>query len=56
MAADIQFPLDVAAALGILHSLTSARAAPIYLSQRNYPASDEPNLSLLFDRFERWHT
>jgi len=45
----------VAAALAILHSLTTARAAPINFSQKR-AADDEAQLGVIFDRFERWQT
>jgi hypothetical protein len=48
-------PLDVSAGLAILHTLITARAAPINLSQRKYPLTDEANLARILSRFERWH-
>ena len=53
--AALQAPLDVSAGLAILHTLITARAAPINLSQRRYPLTDEANLAPILDRFERWH-
>ena len=41
--------------LAVLHTITTARAAPINLSQRKVEITDEAKLSLLFDRFARWH-
>lgn len=51
----LQAPLDISGILAILHSLTTARAAPINLSQRKYEPTDEANLALVLDRFEFWH-
>ncbi|HEU5346910.1 MAG TPA: hypothetical protein VFU60_21360 [Ktedonobacterales bacterium] len=51
----VAWPIYVAAALSILHSLTTARAAPINFSQRRV-ADDEARLEVIFDRFERWQT
>jgi hypothetical protein len=51
----LQAPLDVSGGLAFLHSLITARAAPINLSQRKYPLTDETNLARVLDRFERWH-
>ncbi|MGH2504676.1 MAG: hypothetical protein ACRDID_19375 [Ktedonobacterales bacterium] len=45
----------VAAALAILHSLTTARAAPTNFSQKRV-ADDDAQLAVIFDRFERWQT
>ena len=35
--------------------VTGVRAAPILLSQREVPHGDEPRLTVLFERFQRWH-
>ena len=51
----VAWPIYVAAALSILHSLTTARAAPTNFSQKRV-ADDEAQLGLIFDRFERWQT
>ena len=50
-----RLPLVLAGLLAIAHSLTTARAAPINLSQRSSPG-DEEALKRIFDRFERWQT
>jgi hypothetical protein len=47
-------PVLVAGGLAIAHSFTTARAAPINLSQRS--AEDETVLAGVFQRFERWQT
>jgi hypothetical protein len=49
------WPIYAAAALSILHSLTTARAAPINFSQKRV-ADDDAQLAVIFDRFERWQT
>ncbi|MGH7024688.1 MAG: hypothetical protein ACREEB_14015 [Caulobacteraceae bacterium] len=51
----LQTPLDASAVLAVLHSLVTARAAPINLSQRKYALTDEGNLGRVLDQFERWH-
>lgn len=51
----LQTPLDISAVLAILHSLVTARAAPINLSQRKYRPSDGANLARVLDRFAFWH-
>jgi hypothetical protein len=51
----LQAPLDISGILAILHSLATARAAPINLSQRKYAPTDEANLARVLDRFEFWH-
>jgi hypothetical protein len=51
----LQIPLDISASLAILHSLVTARAAPINFSQRKYQFADEVNLARVLDQFERWH-
>jgi hypothetical protein len=48
-------PLYVAAALAVLHSLVTTRAAPTNFSQRRV-AGDQAALAHVFDRFERWQT
>lgn len=48
-------PMYVAAALSVLHSLATARAAPTNFSQRGADG-DEQRLAAIFDRFERWQT
>jgi hypothetical protein len=44
----------VAAAAAILHSLATARAAPVNFQQRA-AQGDEARLSRIIDTFERWH-
>ena len=51
----VAWPIYAAAALSILHSLATARAAPTNFSQRRV-ADDEAQLGVIFDRFERWQT
>jgi hypothetical protein len=48
-------PLDVAAALAVLHSLVTTQAAPTNFSQRR-AVGDEAALARIFNRFERWQT
>jgi hypothetical protein len=55
IAATAQMPLDLSGILAVMHSLVTARAAPINLSQRNYPVDDEANLARVLDSFARWH-
>jgi hypothetical protein len=50
-----RLPLLLAGLLAVAHSFTTARAAPINLSQRS-AAGDEAALRRIFDRFERWQT
>jgi hypothetical protein len=50
-----RLPLVLAGLLAIAHSLMTARAAPINLSQRS-AAGDEQALKRIFDRLERWQT
>lgn len=50
-----QVPLDISGTLGVLHSLATAIAAPINLSQRHYALTDESNLSRILNSFERWN-
>jgi hypothetical protein len=51
----LQLPLDVSGIFGILHSLATARAAPVNLSQRRYSLNDEADLARVLDRFGRWN-
>ena len=55
---NLALPLYLAAAASLAHSFTTSRAAPIMLSQRHIAATaeNEPKLTALFDRFERWQT
>ena len=48
-------PLYIAAVLSVLHSLVTARAAPLLMSQRRYKADaeGEDSLMALFNRFAR---
>jgi hypothetical protein len=46
--------LYISALLAILHSVTTARAAPNMLSLR-HPTSDEARLAETFNRFAKWH-
>jgi hypothetical protein len=46
-------PLDLAAALAVLHSLATTQAAPTNFSQRR-AVGDEAALARIFNRFERW--
>ena len=48
-------PLVAAGVLAVAHSITTARAAPINLSQRNV-CDDEKALAAVFERFERWQS
>jgi len=48
------WPLYVAALLALLHSFTTARAAPNMLSLRK-PGDDEALLTQTLDRFAAWH-
>jgi len=48
-------PVLLAGGLAIAHSFTTARAAPINLSQRTV-GDDEVALRSIFSRFERWQT
>ena len=47
-------PLYISALLALLHSVTTARAAPNMLSLRQ-PTSDEVKLTETLNRFARWH-
>jgi len=49
----IRLPADIAAALAVLHSLATTRAAPRLFAQRHVRA-DRAALSRLFDQFARW--
>lgn len=51
----LQTPLDISGVLALLHSLVTARAAPINFSQRKYQPTDEANLAHVLDRFAFWH-
>ena len=51
----LQVPLDISGVLAVLHSLVTARAAPINFSQRKYQATDEAGLAHVLDRFAFWH-
>lgn len=51
----VSLPVDLGALFAILHSLTTARAAPANFSQRQVQG-DPGALSKVFDRFTRWHT
>ena len=46
-------PLDLAAALAVLHSLATTQAAPTNFSQGR-AVGDEVALTRIFNRFERW--
>lgn len=46
-------PLRLAAALAVLHSLVTARAAPILIGQRRV-ADDPAALTIVFERFAWW--
>lgn len=46
-------PLDLAAALAVLHSLVTTQAAPTNFRQRR-AMGDEAALARIFNRFERW--
>jgi hypothetical protein len=48
-------PADLGALFAVLHSLTTARAAPTNFSQRRVQG-DPAALSQVFNRFARWHT
>ena len=51
----LQALLDISGVLAVLHSLTTARAAPINWSQRKYQPTDEANLAHVLDRFAFWN-
>ncbi len=48
------WPLYISALLAVLHSVTTARAAPNMLSLRG-PNSDETILTETLNRFAKWH-
>ncbi len=50
-----QLPLTLSATLGVLHSLVTARAAPINFSQRRFALTDEAQLVSVLDAFARWN-
>ncbi len=47
------WPITVAAALSVAHTVMTAKAAPTNFSQRRV-AGDEEQLAVIFARFERW--
>ena len=49
------WPIYVSAALAILHSITTSRAAPYMLSLRQ-PSDNEVILAETLNRFAAWHT
>ena len=51
----VWIPTEFAALLAVLHSLTTARAAPTNFSQRRVQG-DPAALTRVFNRFTRWHT
>jgi hypothetical protein len=51
--AAVAIPLYLAALTSLLHSFTTAQAAPTLFRQRRM-ADDATQLNMLFDRFERW--
>lgn len=51
----LQAPLDISGVLAVLHSLVTARAAPINFSQGKYQPTDEANLARVLDHFASWH-
>lgn len=55
LAGALQMPLTLSALFAIMHSLVTARAAPINFSQRKYAPDDEANLGRVLDRFARWN-
>jgi hypothetical protein len=46
-------PFYIAAVVALLHTLTTAKAAPINFSQKRYQ-TDQAQLANVFDRFARW--
>jgi hypothetical protein len=50
-----QLPLAASALLAVLHSGTTAVAAPIAFSLRRIAPTDKPTLTSALDRFARWH-
>lgn len=55
LATTFELLLDTSGVLAILHSLITARAAPINFSQRKYEPTDEAGLGRVLDRFAFWH-
>jgi hypothetical protein len=53
LAFNLAMPLYIAAALAVLHSLTTTQAAPANFSQLQV-MQDETALTRVFDRFEKW--
>jgi hypothetical protein len=51
----VQQPLAASALLALVHSGTTAVAAPTAFSLRHVPAQDANALGRVFDRFARWH-
>lgn len=56
LASPVTIPLDISAALAVLHSITTGFAATTAFSQRKYALSDEAALARVFNQFERWQT
>jgi hypothetical protein len=52
---DVRTPLAVSALLALLHSGTTAVAAPTAFRQRRIAPDDQAALARLLDRFTRWH-
>jgi hypothetical protein len=50
-----QLPLTLSATLAVLHSLVTARAAPINFRQRHFALTDEAQLAPVLDAFARWN-
>ena len=46
--------LYLGAGLAVLHTLVTARAAPLNLSQRHIPENDEAQLARVLDKFTLW--
>jgi hypothetical protein len=51
----VSLPVSLGALFAVLHSLTTAQAAPTNFSQRRVQG-DPAALSKVFNRFTRWHT
>ncbi len=51
----VALPLYLAAFTSLLHSFTTAQAAPTNFRQRRF-ADDAARLTTIFNRFERWQT
>lgn len=51
----VRLPLDISALFAILHSATTAVAAPTAFSQQKLALTDEAGLARVLTRFERWH-